>query len=150
VSGRSQATPQAALDRFIEALGSGATVSEACDEVGIGRRTAYDHRQRDEQFALRWADAIERGTEELETEAKRRAMDGSDTLLMFLLKARRPETYRERTEIRHAGGPDRGPVSWPVMRALQERAAGDPEFRASLEEMARVAAEAERAREEAT
>jgi hypothetical protein len=77
-------------------------------------------------------------------------MEGSDTLLMFLLKARRPETYRERTEIRHAGELDRGPVSWPVVRALQERAAGDPEFRASLEEMARVAAEAERASEGAT
>lgn len=63
-----------------------------CLAAGISKSHAYELRQRDEDFALRWADAIEEGTERLEEEARRRAMDGSDTLLIFLLKARRPRS----------------------------------------------------------
>jgi hypothetical protein len=36
------------------------------------------------------------GTDALEDEALRRAKDKSDTLLIFLLKARRPEKYKDR------------------------------------------------------
>jgi hypothetical protein len=37
----------------------------------------------------------------------------SDTLLIFLLKARRPEVYRERQQIQHTG-PSGGPVEITV------------------------------------
>jgi len=99
VSLRAARTPEKAFDAFLVALAKGATIAEACKTAGIGRRTVYDQRQRDEAFALRWADAIEEGTEALESEAQRRAMEGSDTLMIFLLKARRPEVYRERMTV---------------------------------------------------
>ena len=51
-----------------QSVSAGATIREACEAAGIGRRTAYDLRHRDEAFALRWADALEEGTERLEGE----------------------------------------------------------------------------------
>jgi hypothetical protein len=39
----------------------------------------------------------------LEDEALRRAKDKSDTLLIFLLKARRPEKYKDRISTEHSG-----------------------------------------------
>lgn len=39
----------------------------------------------------------------LEDVARQRAIEGSDRLLMFLLKARRPRTYRERVLNEHTG-----------------------------------------------
>jgi hypothetical protein len=50
----------------------------------------YKHRGNSEAFAGAWDDAVETGTDELEDEAFRRAKEDSDTLLIFMLKARRP------------------------------------------------------------
>jgi hypothetical protein len=55
------------------------------------------------------ADALDTGTDLLEDEVLRRALEYSDTLLIFLLKARRPAKYRERTIAEH-GGAGRGPI----------------------------------------
>jgi hypothetical protein len=88
---------------FLEAFSTYGTVSHACKVVGVGRRTVYDARQVDEAFAAEWAAVEDDVSDDLEQEAVRRAKDGSDTLLIFLLKARRPEKYRENTHITHAG-----------------------------------------------
>jgi adenine-specific DNA methylase len=88
---------------FLEAFASGTTVVEACRLSGLATSTVYTMRKRDEEFAARWADALEQGTEMLEAEARRRAMKSSDLLMIFLLKARRPEVYRERREVMHSG-----------------------------------------------
>lgn len=110
------------MGKFIDHLRDGGTVSVACELAVIGRSTAYRHRQKDETFAIAWADAEEESTDRLEEEAYRRAVKGvkkpvhyegrridfvdeySDTLLIFLLKARKPETYRDRIDHRHSGG----------------------------------------------
>lgn len=109
------------MGKFIDHLANGGTVSAACQLAVIGRATAYRHRQSDEDFALAWADAEEESTEKLEEEAFRRAFKGvtkpvhyqglvvdfveeySDTMLIFLLKARRPDTYRDRFDFKHSG-----------------------------------------------
>ena len=62
---RTATTPEGAKRRFLEELRRGSTVGEAARAAGIGRRTAYDLRQRDETFAVDWADAIEEGTDHL-------------------------------------------------------------------------------------
>lgn len=89
--------------KFLAAFADVGTVVEACEVAGVGRRTAYQARQADEDFALAWADVEEAVTEGLEREAKRRALDGSDRLLEFLLKARRPDRYRENVKVEHSG-----------------------------------------------
>ena len=71
----------------------------ACRAAGISRTQAYRERQRNARFAADWADAETDATETLEAEARRRALTTSDTLLIFLLKARRPDVYRENIRI---------------------------------------------------
>jgi hypothetical protein len=70
-------------------------VALACRAAGISRAQAYRERKNNRRFAADWADAEEDATETLEAEARRRALSTSDTLLIFLLKARRPSVYRE-------------------------------------------------------
>lgn len=83
-------------ERLLAALRAGETVTSACQAEHIHRSTYYAWRAADSGFAAQADDAIESGTDVLEDEARRRAIAGSDTLLIFLLKARRPEKYRER------------------------------------------------------
>jgi hypothetical protein len=115
------ARPRKWVATFLAALEETAMVSEACKRAGISRQTAYEARQRDEEFAVAWHEVEERATERLEREAYRRAAEGtlkpvvsaghlvteerqySDGLLMFLLKARRPEKYRDNVKVEHAG-----------------------------------------------
>jgi hypothetical protein len=96
---------------------SGGNVSRACEAAGLSRQTAYEWRSADKDFAERWDETVEAGTDELEEEARRRAFAGvdepvfyqgdecgtvrkySDTLLIFLLKGRKPDKYRERVTI---------------------------------------------------
>ncbi len=94
-----------------------ANVSKACEAVGIERSTAYRLRESAEDFREAWEDALETACDALELEARRRAEEGvkktvfykgcaiaeereySDTLMIFLLKAHRPEKYRERFDV---------------------------------------------------
>jgi hypothetical protein len=106
---------------FLQALNDTGLVKEACRVAGIHRSTAYEERQRNEEFAVAWHDVEEETTERMEREAIRRAAEGvekpvfqggqqvgaireySDTLLIFMLKARRPERYRENVHVEHSG-----------------------------------------------
>lgn len=108
-------------DTFLKSLVLYGTVTAACKTAGVSRQTAYRHRQSDEDFALAWADAEEQSTEELEREAINRAINGSDTLMIFLLKARRPEKYRENVKIEHSGTV-RQDLSGMSTEELRERA----------------------------
>lgn len=108
-------------DAFLGALSDTHMVTTAAAAAGIKRTAAYARRQRDLQFAQAWDDIEDQSTETLEREAYRRAAEGvlrpvfqggdevgqirefSDTLLIFLLKARRPERYRERYQVDHTG-----------------------------------------------
>jgi hypothetical protein len=99
---------------FLSALESGWAVRHAAKLTGHGFQRWYELRDEDEEFAADWAEAIEQGTQRLEDEALRRAVEGYDeetfdgagelirrvrrydgALLQTLLKGRRPEIYRE-------------------------------------------------------
>ncbi len=100
--------------KFIEALALTANVTAACKLARVGRNVIYEWRKDDPSFKADWDEATELGTDALEDEAVRRAHQGtrkpvhyggkkvgtvrkySDTLLIFLLKGRRPEKFRER------------------------------------------------------
>ena len=124
--------------RFLELLCLGNTVSHAAEIAGFARQTLYERKALDADFSAAWDEAHEAGTEAMEQEAKRRAIEGtikpltsrgevvwasqkdgqivtadtegarllpvmlheySDTLLIFLLKGRKPEVYRENVNI---------------------------------------------------
>lgn len=90
-------------DRFLELLSMTCNVTLACKGAGVSRSAAYAHRNIYNDFAGQWDDAEESAIEMLEAEAWKRAKSSSDTLLIFLLKARKPERYREQFDQRHQG-----------------------------------------------
>ncbi len=94
--------------KFLSVLAEGGSVTLAARAIGVARKNVYAWRNKDEQFNADWDDAVEQGTDLLEDVAVRRAMDHSDTLLIFLLKGRRKERYAERQE--HTGK-DGGPIT---------------------------------------
>ena len=82
--------------KFLASLAEGNSVARAAGDAGVGRSTAYEWREAEPEFASAWDDAVETGTDALEDEAVKRAKNGSDTLLIFMLKARRREKFAER------------------------------------------------------
>ncbi|MGB0889530.1 MAG: hypothetical protein ACPGWS_04530, partial [Solirubrobacterales bacterium] len=102
------------VPKFFEELRMHGNATRAAQAAGVTRRVIYATRDRNAEFAEEWDDAVDESADNLELEAFRRAHDGvqepvfykgaecgtirkfSDTLLIFLLKARRPKVYRDR------------------------------------------------------
>lgn len=111
-------------DRFLELLGENGSITKSAEVAGIPRRTVYNWRDSDKAFAKKWDKSVDLGSDSLEDEATRRAYEGtlkpvfqggvqvgeirefSDTLLIFLLKARKPEKFKDRGEHNHKHGGD--------------------------------------------
>ncbi len=104
-----KATAKKKRETFLSVLSETGSVTQAAKAAKLDRANLYRLRKNDEAFAEAWAEAEELGVEALEDEACRRAFDGSDTLLIFLLKGKKPDKYRERTEVTGKGG---GPVTF--------------------------------------
>jgi hypothetical protein len=85
---------------FLDAIRVSGNVRLATNAAGIDRSTPYRRAQRDPKFAEAWAAAEQDAVDTLEAEARRRALHGSDGLLMFLLRAHRPERYRDSIDVR--------------------------------------------------
>jgi hypothetical protein len=85
-----------ARELFLEALRRVPNVSAAARAAGIAKRSAYDWREADSDFAAEWDDAVDESVDNLEQKAWERAEDQSDKLMEILLKGHRPEKYVER------------------------------------------------------
>ena len=98
--------------RWESAYAETGTVTSACLLSGVGRSAIYDWETNDVfGFRERWNNARESYADSLETLMHSRLHDpsgnrGSDVLLMFNLKARRPDIYREQTVIVGTGAVD--------------------------------------------
>lgn len=110
---------------FLEQFKATGTITGAARATGIHRDTHYEWLQLDADYLARFTQAEVEAVDLLETEARRRALVGtergvyyqgrkidtyketSDTLLIFLLKGRRPDIYRDRFEHTGKGG---GPI----------------------------------------
>lgn len=117
---------------FLDFLSKTANVVASCDAAGIPRTTVYRWRKNFDAFRAAWEESQELGTDALEDEAIRRCshgvarkkftgkgdpvmdpetgkqyveLDYSDTLLIFMLKARRPEKFKDRSETTLGGIP---------------------------------------------
>ncbi len=102
---------------FLDTLRDGASVSASCLAAAYGRASVYEWREADEAFKAAWDDAADEGTDRMEDEAYRRAVRGttkpvfqggkrvgevqefSDTLMIFMLKGRRPEKFKDRSTV---------------------------------------------------
>jgi hypothetical protein len=112
--------------RFLKALAEAGIVTVAVEFAGTSRTRVYELHKRDTAFAEAWEEAEEQAADALEAEAWRRAVAGvpeplvsagrvmrdddgqplairrySDTLLLALLKARRPERFKDRAVVEH-------------------------------------------------
>ena len=94
-------------------------IKRACKVAGVGRSSHYEWMEANPEYLRAFEDAQEDAADNLEAEVYRRAVKGvrkpigwykgvaggyvreySDLLLMFVLKALRPEKYRERVDVR--------------------------------------------------
>ncbi len=115
-------------DQFLDTFAKVGNLSASARTAGIDRQTHYNWLEADPSgYGQRFADAEERAHDALEQEARRRAVVGvdepvfykgeivgyirkmSDVLLIFLLKAARPEKFRERWQ-GELTGKDGGPI----------------------------------------
>jgi hypothetical protein len=80
---------------FLDDIRMTGTVGSGCAAAGVSRGAPYARAKRDPAFAAAWAEAKEDATDLLVVEGRRRALEGSDRLLEFFLRAHRPEVYRE-------------------------------------------------------
>ena len=105
---------------FIEELARSGNVLLSSRKAGVSRTAVYNARKEDPAFADQWDDAIDEAVDLLEAVARGRAVNGtekpvyrggvqvgtireySDTLLMFLLKAHRPERFRDSYDVAKA------------------------------------------------
>lgn len=108
--------------KFFDVLAKTGNARAAAHAVGVNRQTVYNHKSKSRSFAKKWEEAIAESVELVEHELWRRVIHGetrkkftkngkpvmdrdtgkqyvevqkSDALIMFFLKARRPEVYRE-------------------------------------------------------
>lgn len=117
------------LVTFIDVLRDCGNVTEACRQANLARISVYRWRDKDPEFAAAWETALHQAIDSLEAEAWRRARDGvpefvmskdgpvttvdaetgertyltqqkfSDVLLITLLKAHRPERFKDRATL---------------------------------------------------
>jgi hypothetical protein len=107
---------------FLRCLTEKGNVSEAAKEANVSRTIVYRHRSNNDRFKKAWDDALAQAADVLEAEAWRRAVEGveepvgwyqgkpggtvtrySDTLLIFLLKAHKPDKFRENISVSQSG-----------------------------------------------
>ena len=91
----SRARARARQTAFLRALRRNPNVTAAAAISGIPRRSLYDLRADDETFAAKWDEALDASVDEVEEKAFRIAKDGDNQMIQFVLKAHRPERYRE-------------------------------------------------------
>ena len=110
------------IDLFLRQLKSHGLINTAATTAGVSRRTVDRLREASAEFDYAVEDALEAAADELEMEARRRAVEGvdkgvwyqgenvgtetvySDQLLTTLLKAKRADEFAERKQITGAGG----------------------------------------------
>ena len=150
---------------FIERLKATANVTVAAAGAGVTRQNVYQTRNRNKTFRRQWDEAIEDAVDLLAGEARRRATgvnrdvyyagkivgserEYSDALLMFLLRAHRPQLYRDNVKMKHSGGMevtgDRK-VTFEFVRPAEQHARTLAELAAEEAEEAKEAEEAEEA-----
>lgn len=93
---------------FLEHYAVLGAIYAAAKKVEVDRDTILRWRHKDKKFDQAVMRALDQNTDLLKETAVSRAVNGTskgaDTLLMFLLKGREPEVWRERFDVQGSGG----------------------------------------------
>lgn len=82
---------------FLQQLASSPNISLACRTAKVSRVTAHSYKESDAAFGSLWEDVLAGAVDNLEAKTFKHAENGDAQLAMFLLKAHRPDKYRETT-----------------------------------------------------
>ena len=85
--------------RFLASLARVPSVKQAAKFAGIGRRTAYEAKARDETFAKAWDAAIAASIDEVEAKVLEAGLKGDTNVGMFLLRCHKPSIYRDTNRV---------------------------------------------------
>lgn len=105
--------------KLLARLATGASISASAKSALVARSTYYEWRESDPEFVRLADEAIETGTDVLEDSALRQAKSGNTTLMVLLLKSRRPDKYKDRSESAFTG-----PNGTPLIISIAERPDG--------------------------
>ena len=104
---------------FLDTYAKTGSITEAAKAAKISLATHYRWLEIDPAYRKAFEAAQQQAVDLLEGEAFRRALAGSDELLIFLLRAWRPDRYRERSTVEHSI-----PAPSPFPTKRRPRAAG--------------------------
>ncbi len=104
---------------FLITMAQTGNVRLSCRKAGIVRKTAYDWRDKDPEFAAKWDIAMDDACDTLEEVAWKRAKKTSDTLLIFLLKVHKGYQSTDNLQV---SGPGGGPIEIEDMALEAKRA----------------------------
>src|SRR5690606_4631594 len=79
---RAKLTPKK-LAEFLDRLSQNGNVTVSAETCNLARRTLYDLRSSDPEFAQAWDDAMVMAADYLEQEARRRAVEGWDEPVFY-------------------------------------------------------------------
>lgn len=98
---------QAKRSEFLRHYAKGRSIESAANEIGFSRIAIFNLRNRDEEFAEQMAEAEKDNTDSLVDHllrhATERGVPGNIIALFGILKARRPDVWRENVKLEHAG-----------------------------------------------
>lgn len=107
---RPKLTP-AAREKFLGALMGGADLEMASRVVGITRKNAFLTAERDPAFKEAIADAKAYADDQVVKRLFDRAMEGDTTAMIFWLKNRRADEWRDRHDLSATLGFPEGPLT---------------------------------------
>ena len=84
---------------FLAMLRNAGVVRLACSAAGVSRSVAYQHRDFDPSFAAQWDEALEDACDLIEARGKALALEGSERMIEFFLRAHRRRVYGERLDV---------------------------------------------------
>ena len=148
---------------FLEAYAQLGVITYAAKKAGIDRIRHYEwmaDREKYPDYPARFEDAHQKACDSLESEARRRAVEGwqqpvyqkgelvgeitlySDRLLELLLKAKRGNEFRERQSVEHTGR-DGGPIETSQLVSVQDLNLPEEVLRMIIEARSRAVAKKE-------
>lgn len=108
-----------AKEDFLCGYIEGGTLAYAAEAADVSRDIHYYWMKTDPEYKEAFWHAQETSVDELESVARKRAIEGSDGLLKFLLEGRRSAIFKRRAELTGAGG-------GPLLITQIERVIVDP------------------------
>ena len=118
---RSKGRPPKWVRPFLELLRLTLSVTDACRGAHVSRATAYERRNKYEDFAEKWDEAKDAGLDNLEAVAVQMARDRDGQMIRYILSRRRPDKWGPRVEhVGQGGGPIEVRTLVDVVKELAE------------------------------